>query len=323
MVSSSDRVSICIPTWEAEAFIGDAIECAQQQTHRDLDILISVDQSADATLDICHRYAGQDSRIRVYEHAQRLGWTGNVNFLLDQVATDFYAIYFHDDKVSEQWIATLLDMLNRRPDAGSAYCRILSNDAPNSGQPHDGDVFERLMTRLAGTPKGSPLRALTRRSAQAAPVRFPEVSMLGYNAQHAYLVDLVAAAPLLYTSETLYFRWNRREGGVTDKWSAMDPALVASDLAETAAAIARTINACIASAGERDILHYAAGLLLRETVTRGHILDKTPLEQRLDDFLPLPPRARVHDAIRRVCPAFEENILRMEATLGVAPTRAA
>ena len=314
-LSSNDCVSICIPTWQAEAFVHQAIECAQNQTHANLEILISVDESTDDTLEVCRRYADRDPRIRVFSPPARIGWTANIKSLLDKVRSEFYAIYFHDDKVSKDWIATLLSVLKGRPDAGAAYCAIMESDTPNPGQAHDGPVFDRLATRLVKAPKGSPLRALTRRTVFAAPIRFPETSMLGYQSQHAYLVDLIAGAPLLYAPETHYFRWNRRDGGVTSKWRNLDAATVSSDLSATHAAITKTVEACKESAERKEILHYGAGLLLRLTAANDQVRDKHNLNLDLNALLPLPPKVRVHEHVAQTAPDLLPDLVRMEDKL--------
>lgn len=85
-------VSICIPAWQSEGIVERALRCASGQTHAGLRILVSVDHSTDATAAVCNAYAHQDRRVEVHVQEERLGWAGNVNFLLDKVDTEFFFI---------------------------------------------------------------------------------------------------------------------------------------------------------------------------------------------------------------------------------------
>ncbi|NNC42690.1 MAG: glycosyltransferase family 2 protein, partial [Acidimicrobiia bacterium] len=96
-MTSAPQVTVCIPTYQSESFIERTLGHASTQTHQNLRILVSVDQSEDATEEICRRYAAADSRFEVYAHESRLGWAHNLNFLLDKVESEFFFIYFHDD----------------------------------------------------------------------------------------------------------------------------------------------------------------------------------------------------------------------------------
>ena len=96
------RVGVCIPAYEAAAFIDRTLRCARAQTHTELRIVVSVDVSADATAEICHAHAGEDERVEVFVQRERLGWAGNVNFLLAEANAPFAFLYFPDpNSISE------------------------------------------------------------------------------------------------------------------------------------------------------------------------------------------------------------------------------
>src|SRR6185437_12170453 len=95
-------ITICIPAYQAQAFIDRTLRCAQGQTYDRVRILVAVDRSNDCTAQICRAFAAEDPRIEVIEHNERLGWCRNVNALLDQTDTPFFFIYFHDDLILPQ-----------------------------------------------------------------------------------------------------------------------------------------------------------------------------------------------------------------------------
>jgi hypothetical protein len=321
MKGDSEKVTLCIPTWESEAFIGAAINDAAAQRHENLEILISIDLSRDNTIDVCRERARTDPRIHILEQKTRLGWTENVNALIDAVETNYYAIYFHDDAVSPEWIGALLDVLRQRPDAGAAYCAIEEGEKLACGQDHDGNAFERLMTRLVGEPKGSPLRALTRKSALKKPARFPKVSLLGYHAQHAYLFDLIAAAPLLYVPETLYVRQHEREGGVTSKWKSLPPTVIEEDLKATAAAIGKTIADKFCAPGQREILEQCAKLVLSLQYARSEIQYGFRRPVSLDDVLPGCENERAISLIAAAHPRFLDGYEKLRGQITATTAR--
>jgi glycosyltransferase involved in cell wall biosynthesis len=71
------EVSICIPAYNGDQFISQAIESALAQTFTNLEIIVVDDGSKDGTVEIAESYAVHDSRVRVYRNAQNLGLPRN------------------------------------------------------------------------------------------------------------------------------------------------------------------------------------------------------------------------------------------------------
>jgi len=289
------RVSLCIPTWQGEGFLDATLEQARGQTHTNLDLLVSIDRGTDRTAEIAARHAAEDPRVRVFEHTERQGWARNVNASLDRVETDLYAIYFHDDRIEPEWVERLLAVLVDHPQAGSAYCAVTEDRWINRGQSHEGTAFERMVTRLVSPTKGSPLRALHRRSRLGAELRLLEGSFLSFNVQHAYLLELMAAAPSLYLPDVLYHRWHQRAGGLTDQWKSISVDDLLGDLRLTTARMLETIDARIADPDERRLLQHCAALaleqVLRSTEVHQRFARATPMEEISPRFAA--PRADV------------------------------
>lgn len=224
--STEDEVSICIPAWQAQAFIGRTLDFALGQTHPRIRVLVSIDRCEDDTAAICHERARHDRRLVVFTQAERLGWAGNVNFLLGQVATPYFLLYFHDDVIAPQYTARLLSALRARPDAASAFCPMdhFGVARPVSvGLAYEGTAAHRLATLLLAPDRGSPLRCLTRSELLCRGLQVPTCAVDGLWANEPYLMRLVAAGPMLHVPEILYFRWNQREGGLTDGWKRLAP----------------------------------------------------------------------------------------------------
>jgi len=217
-------VTVCIPAWQAESFIDRTLQCARAQVHHSLRIVVSIDRSDDGTAEICGTHAAADDRIEVHVHRERLGWAGNVNFLLDRVDTELGFLYFHDDVIEPTYTEQLVAALRDRPDAASAHCDMATFGGSEKilpGRQYDGSAVERLVAFLTAPNRGSPLRSLIRRSVLAGGLRMPTGSRAGVWANEPFLLRLIAAGPALHVPETLYRRWDQRSGGLTDGWLAL------------------------------------------------------------------------------------------------------
>ena len=254
-----DEVGICIPAWQSQAFIGRTLDFALGQTHGRVRVLVSIDQCDDDTSAICLARAQRDPRVAVFVQPTRLGWAGNVNFLLDQVSTPYFFLYFHDDVIVPQYTARLLHALQRRPDAASAHCDMDHFGAPRPvsvGFAYEGTAARRLGAFLVAPERGSPLRSLTRSALLADGLRLPTGEIDGLWANEPYLMQLVAAGAAVHVPEILYYRWNQREGGLTDGWKRLAPAEVHAGHAGNIRTALEIIDRATADASERRALAF-------------------------------------------------------------------
>lgn len=60
------QLSVLMPAYNVQSFIGEAIESVLAQTFNDFELLILDDGSTDKTLEIVESYAKTDSRIRFF-----------------------------------------------------------------------------------------------------------------------------------------------------------------------------------------------------------------------------------------------------------------
>ena len=60
-------VSIIVPIYNAEAYIPRCVDSILKQTFTDFELLLVNDGSRDGSLDVCRRYAAEDSRVRVLD----------------------------------------------------------------------------------------------------------------------------------------------------------------------------------------------------------------------------------------------------------------
>ncbi len=89
--------SIVIPAYNAVAFLGDAISSAQQQTLREIEIIIVDDASTDATWEVIQAAAGRDPRIRPLRRSRRGGPSAACNSGFGQATGRWIALLDADD----------------------------------------------------------------------------------------------------------------------------------------------------------------------------------------------------------------------------------
>ena len=90
-------VSICLPVYNGERFLREAIESVLAQTYEDYELLISDDLSQDSSLEIAHSYAKRDTRIIVSSNPKNLGLFANYNACQKLASGKYIKPFAQDD----------------------------------------------------------------------------------------------------------------------------------------------------------------------------------------------------------------------------------
>jgi len=130
-------VSVIIPVYNAEKFIGKAIESVINQTYQNVEIIIVEDDSKDNTYNICKSYAEKDARIKLYKNEKNLGMMSNWNHALEYVKGKFWAKLDADDWWEQHFIEDCYNIISKDENVGMVsgrYVLIDENDQiiPNS-----------------------------------------------------------------------------------------------------------------------------------------------------------------------------------------------
>lgn len=108
------KVTVAIPTYDGEAYIGEAVKSVLAQTFQDYELLVVDDRSSDGTLDIVRSFS--DSRIRVVRNDERLGLPGNWNRCLSLAQGEFLTLFHQDDVMQPQNLEQKVERLTSGPD---------------------------------------------------------------------------------------------------------------------------------------------------------------------------------------------------------------
>jgi glycosyltransferase involved in cell wall biosynthesis len=120
MATTSPLVSIVVPAYNAERFLGAALASVCAQSHSAIEIIVCDDASTDATADIA-RGTG-DVRVRYLQNEQTLGGYGAMNRGVHESRGEFVAVYHADDVYDSRIVERELAFLLAHPDAGAVFC---------------------------------------------------------------------------------------------------------------------------------------------------------------------------------------------------------
>ena len=108
-------ISICIPSFNAAAFLQDAITGWQNQTYQNIEIIIQDDDSNDDTFNIAKKLILDDSRIQAYKNKKNLGIGKNWNEAYYKAKGDFIVLFNADDIVYPNFIEKCLEIFQKYP----------------------------------------------------------------------------------------------------------------------------------------------------------------------------------------------------------------
>lgn len=216
------EITVVVPTWKSSGFVEETFASISEQTFGEFTVVVSVDPSPDDTLEVCRRYARQDSRFRITEQIERAGWVGNTNRGFDMVDTRLFMFMPHDDVLTPNYLSSLRSALDRHPDAVCAYPDVERFENVHATIHVDsliGSPVERAASWLTGMFGSLPFRGLTRRSVLDAGLRLIEGPVDGMHADVLWVLELALAGDCIRVPETV-FRKRVRDGSVVRSWEA-------------------------------------------------------------------------------------------------------
>jgi GT2 family glycosyltransferase len=126
-------VSVIMPAYNAERYLGRAVGSVLRQSFRDLELLIVDDGSSDRTVDVARGFASRDARVRVLQqHNAGPGPARNTGF--GAAAGRLFAFLDSDDEWDETFLSEHVAVLDARPDVD-----VLIGNARNRGGARDGE----------------------------------------------------------------------------------------------------------------------------------------------------------------------------------------
>lgn len=133
-------ISVIVPVYNVEKYLAKCIESIQNQTYKDLEIILVDDGSTDSSGKICDAYKRNDSRLIVL-HTKNGGLSRARNAGLEIASGDYIGFVDSDDYIEPDMYQQLLDgMVTYHTDL--AECEAARLGTRNSFYPsHSGDFI--------------------------------------------------------------------------------------------------------------------------------------------------------------------------------------
>jgi glycosyltransferase involved in cell wall biosynthesis len=110
------RVSVGLPTYNRCLQLRRAIESVLNQTHTNIELVISDNASTDDTQSVCEEYARRDSRVRYIRQPKNIGMIPNFNSVLRESASPYFMWLSDDDWLDERYVELCISVLRQHAD---------------------------------------------------------------------------------------------------------------------------------------------------------------------------------------------------------------
>ena len=137
-------ISVIVPVYNVEDFVGKCLESITWQSYEDLDIVVVDDGSTDESGKICDEFAKNDERIRVF-HKKNGGLSDARNFGIKKAKGELVAFVDSDDWVKKDYIGVMHEVMgaNGVDVVVCGYNDVKLQDITMSGK----DATVRLLTK--------------------------------------------------------------------------------------------------------------------------------------------------------------------------------
>jgi glycosyltransferase involved in cell wall biosynthesis len=208
-MSTGARLSIGLPVYKGEEYLGEALDALLGQTYEDFELVISDNASTDGTQDICRRYATEDSRIRYIRLPHNIGAAPNHNYVFTECRGELFKWASHDDLYARDLLRRCVEALDERPHMILAHAdqAVIDGDGRvkvpyeyglATDSPHAPERFRSLLFEPGGDDFYGVMRADMLRRVK------PHDSY--HHADRTFVAEIGLHGPFHQVPELLYFR---------------------------------------------------------------------------------------------------------------------
>lgn len=121
-------VSVVMPSYNCEAYIGNAIDSVLAQSYQNLELLVCDDCSTDGTRDVVQSYADRDARIKLLVNNKNSGAAVSRNVCIERACGEYLAFLDSDDIWLPGKLEKQLDFMERHHSNLSCTGYYISDD---------------------------------------------------------------------------------------------------------------------------------------------------------------------------------------------------
>ena len=140
-------VSIGVPVFNGEKFIGKTLDSLINQTHKNIEIIISDNCSNDKTVKICKNYCELDSRIKLFRHDKKIDVAKNFYFVFKKSKGIFFTWNAVNDFKSHNFVeVNLAFLLTNKNYVASTSINFFGLKKNNFDFGLEGELEQRIKT---------------------------------------------------------------------------------------------------------------------------------------------------------------------------------
>lgn len=136
---SDDRITVVIPVYNVEKYIGECMESIIHQSYENLEILAVNDGSTDGSGKILDAYALKDSRVQVLNKPNG-GLSDARNFGIEHASGDFICFIDGDDTIACDYVRDLYEAMQKEG-SDIAVCDMEYHYEDGRKEPSNGGEF--------------------------------------------------------------------------------------------------------------------------------------------------------------------------------------
>src|SRR6185369_871876 len=140
MADPKPLVSIGLPVYNGERYLGEALASLLSQTLADLEIVVSDNASTDATASIVHAYAERDARVKYHRNPSNVGAICNFNRTFELAAGKYFKWHACDDLCAPTYLEKCVATLEEDPSAVLCQSRTLLIDDRGEALSFDAEL---------------------------------------------------------------------------------------------------------------------------------------------------------------------------------------
>lgn len=127
-MAASCMLTIGMPVFNGERYIGAAIDSILRQTFEDFQLIVLDNASTDATAAIVHEYVRRDRRVLYRRNERNIGAGPNFNRVFAMCDSRYFKWAACDDEIEPSYLARCLEVLEGDPDAVLAHSYVRQID---------------------------------------------------------------------------------------------------------------------------------------------------------------------------------------------------
>lgn len=164
MIEENELVSIGVPLRNGGALIAGALDQLVQQTYKNIEIIVSDNNSDDESANVCANYMQRDPRIKYYRQDKTISAIENFRFVQEKASGKYFMWAAHDDRRDLNFVEALVKSLQSDPHAVLAFSSAYDFENPDFS---DARKHDYIFTKDGSAPFRETMRRLLYRTTHA------------------------------------------------------------------------------------------------------------------------------------------------------------